>query len=318
MTGLRFKNQSYTLAADESVLHCILRHGVDYPHSCQAGICQSCLIKARDGVIEPAWQEGLPDTLKAQGYFLSCLAKPTSHIDLDSPDVAECDAEARILGLERLTYNVIRLTLSVESPANWIPGQYLSFINSKQLIRSYSIANVPAQDGYIELHIKLYEHGAMSQWLRESAIVDMAVRLRGPFGKCYYHNPDKRPFAMLLAGTGTGLAPLIAIIKSALVQGHDGTITLVHGGRIDEDIYYTEELETLAALFENFHYAPCVLSSQGRYAEASVEQSMLTYLKEPKTTQVYICGPEETSKKLKTGVFLAGVPSKNIFSDSFL
>lgn len=304
--------------ADENILNCFLRHGIDYPNSCQAGICQSCLIKATDGVIDSSWQEGLPETLKAQGYFLACMAKPATDIELVSPDASECDVEARIIDLERLSYNVLRLKLQVDNFADWIPGQYLNLINSNQITRSYSIANIPVQDGYIEVHIKMVDNGAMSQWLQETVVIDTSVRLRGPFGTCYYYNPDNLPFDMLLAGTGTGLAPLIGIVKSALSQGHQGAITLVHGGRTDDDIYYTEELETLAAVFKNFHYDPCVLHSQGRYPEASIERRVQAYLNSPNDTRVYVCGPKDTTNKLKTAVFLAGVPSKAIFSDVFL
>ncbi len=318
MNTVTYNNQSFSLASDENILSCLLRHGINYPNSCKAGICQSCLIKATDGVIAPSWQEGLPETLKAQGYFLACMATPGANIALESPNTAECETKATIIALERLTYNVIKIKLKVDNDANWTPGQYLNLINSEQITRNYSIANIPSQDGYIELHIKVVENGAMSQWLQEKALIDMQVVLRGSFGKCFYYNPNKLSFDMLLAGTGTGLAPLIAIIKSALSQQHDGTITLVHGGRIEDDIYYAEELKTLAALFKNFYYDPCVLQSQGNYLEASIERRVLTHLNNPNNIQVYVCGPKETTNKLKTSIFLAGVPSKSIFSDVFL
>lgn len=318
MNTITFKNQPYSLAANENILSCFLRHGIDYPNSCQAGICQSCLIKATDGEIDPSWQEGLPETLKAQGYFLACMAKPATDIELESPDTAECDREAKLFDIERLNYNVLRIKLLVDNLDDWIPGQYLNLINSAQIVRSYSITNIPAQDSYIELHIKMVEKGAMSQWLQETVIINTGVRLRGPFGKCYYFNPDNLSFDMLLAGTGTGLAPLIGIIKSALSQGHEGTITLVHGGCIDNDIYYAEELNTLAEVFKNFLYEPCVLKSQGCYPEASIERKVLTCLNNPSDTRVYVCGPKETTNKLKTSIFLAGVPSKFILSDPFL
>ena len=318
MSTVTFKNKPYSLATDENILSCFLRHGIDYPNSCHAGICQSCLIKSTSGVVDPSWQQGLPDTLKAKRYFLACMAKPTTDIELVSPDAFECDVEAKIIDIERLNYNVLKIKLEVDNPGTWIPGQYLNLINSEQITRNYSIANIPAQDEFIELHIKIVENGAMSQWLQHTALINMKVRLRGPFGKCYYYNPDGESFDMLLAGTGTGLAPLIAIIKSALTQGHHGGITLVHGGLIDDDIYYTEELLFLAEVFKNFHYDPCVLKSQGLHPEASIERRVEIHLKNPCDTRVYVCGPKETTNKLKTSVFLCGVPSKVIFSDVFL
>ncbi|MBL7479328.1 FAD-binding oxidoreductase [Legionella bononiensis] len=318
MNTITFNNQLYPLGSEENILSCLLRHGIQYPNSCQAGICQSCLIKATDGAINPSWQNGLPDTLKKQGYFLACLAKPESNINLVSPDVSECDVEAVIIGIERLNYNVLQIKLRVDNPGNWLPGQYLNVTNPEEITRSYSIANIPDQEGYIELHVKIVPNGRMSQWLQDTAKAGTSVTLRGPFGTCYYYNPDKLSFDMLLAGTGTGLAPLVGIIKAALSQEHNGSITLVHGGLTDNDIYYNDELETLAAVFKNVHYKPCVLQSQGRYTESSIEQQILNCLNNPAELRAYICGPKDTTNKLKTAIFLAGVPSKCIFSDGFL
>lgn len=318
MSTVSFKNQFYTLEHQESVLQCLLRHEVDYPNSCQVGICQSCLIKIKDGVVNPAWQEGLPETLKAQGYFLACLAKPEAALQVSSPESAECEVNAKIIDIKSLNCNVMQVKLRVDNLEHWVPGQYLSLISPAGTIRSYSIANMPIQEGFIELHIKIYPGGSMGQWLVSKATKNIEVKLRGPFGRCFYYNPEQLAFNMLLAGTGTGLAPLIAIIKSALSQNQQGTITLVHGGLSDEDIYYKEELEMLAMLFPSFVYDPCVLQSQGQFPEASIEKRTLMHLNQPKETRVYVCGPKETTDKLKKQVFLAGVPSQAILSDVFL
>lgn len=318
MSTIDFNNQSYALAPQENVLECLLRHGVDYPNSCQAGICQSCLIKAEDGTVHPSWQEGLPETLKIQGYFLACLAKPETAIQVAAPESAECEVSAKIINIKLLNFNVMQIKLSVDNLEPWFPGQYLSLINPEDTMRNYSIANIPAQEGFIELHVKIYPGGSMGQWLANKATKDTQVKLRGPFGRCFYYNPDQLAFDMLLAGTGTGLAPLIAIIKSALSQNHQGRITLVHGGLTDEDIYYREELDMLSAVFSSFIYDPCVLQSQGDYPEASVEKRALLHLNHPKESRVYVCGPKETAHKLKKQIFLAGVPSQSILSDVFL
>lgn len=319
MSIIDFNHQSYSLNPEENVLQCLLRHGVDYPNSCQAGICQSCLIKAKNGWVDPSWQEGLPATLQSQGYFLACLAKPKLPLQIVAPNHSECEVHARIMKVERLNYNVMQVKLSVEQDLScWIPGQYLSLINSAGTMRNYSIANIPIQDGYIELHIKIYPNGCMGQWLIDEAENDTDVRLRGPFGRCFYYNPESLTFDMLLAGTGTGLAPLIAIVKSALNQNHQGRITLVHGGLTDEDIYFHDELENLSTTFKSFVYDPCVVQSKGRYPEALVEQRALKHITHPCETKVYVCGPKETTQKLKTSIFLSGVPSQSIYSDAFL
>lgn len=318
MSVVLYKSQSYPLEPAETVLQCLLRHEVDYPNSCQAGICQSCLIKSEDGEIQTSWQEGLPDTLKSQGYFLACLARPQTALQVAAPDSAECEVNAKILALNLLNHNVMQVKLSAEEGHQWIPGQYLNLVNPEGVIRSYSIANQPLQEGFIELHIKIYPGGSMGQWLLNEATEESEIKLRGPFGRCFYHNPERLAFDMVLAGTGTGLAPLIGIIKNALSEHHNGQITLVHGGLLDKDIYYHEELSTLAAVFPSFVYDPCVLKSQGSYPDASIEKRVLAHLTKPKTTRVYVCGPLETTSTLKKQIFLAGVPSSAILSDVFL
>lgn len=318
MSIVEFNQQSYAIHAQESLLQCFLRNGIAYPNSCQAGICQSCLIKAKDGAINPLWQEGLPETLKVQGYFLACLARPETNLQVAAPDSSECEVDSTIRAITPLNHNVIQLKLEANHLKDWIPGQYLSLINPEGTIRNYSIANIPVEDGYIELHIKVNAAGCMGKWLLNQACQQMAVKLRGPFGQCFYHNPDKSPFDIILAGTGTGLAPLVAIIKSALNQQHQGTITLVHGGVTDDDIYYRNELKSLATQFKSFIYDPCVLQSNGEFPVDSIEKRVLTHLKDPKKMQVFVCGPKETTNKLKKQIFLAGVPSKAILSDLFL
>lgn len=318
MAKLEYQNQILESTDDESVLDCLLRHDIDYPYSCRSGICQACLIKTTNTPIEPKWQEGLPDTLKSQGYFLACQAKPMNPLHLKNPEAAECELQAMITELSPLSHNVIQIKLLTEHLEPWLPGQYLNLVNPEGLSRSYSIANLPAIEGYIELHAKLKENGAMSDWLRKKATVDTMVHIRGPFGKCYYTNPNQSSFDILLAGTGTGLAPLLGIIKAALNKQHQGNITLIHGGLEDRDIYYYEALQTLASFYPNVHYLPCVLKSNGGFEESDITEALKQHLNHTNNIQVYVCGPKETTNKLKKNAFLAGVPSANIHSDAFL
>lgn len=316
MIRISYADKEYTLNTGETVLECLLRYGIDYPHACQAGVCQSCLIKS-SGQVESTWQEGVQETLKAQGYFLACLARPDHDLDLLPPLANECEVTAKILSLHKLNHNVLQVRLSVENLSPWVPGQYLNLINPQGTIRSYSIANLPAQDGFIELHVKLQHQGSMSQWLQNTAQISDSIRIRGPLGKCFYFNPKKLSYDMLLVGTGTGLAPLLAIARDALLQNHLGKITLIHGGLTDQDLYCDQELKNIHALHPHFCYQRCVLTSESGPSE-SIEHKLLGYINSPTDVKVFVCGPAETTSKLKMKIFCAGVPSLNIFSDAFL
>ncbi len=316
MTQIIYAEKEYTLNTGETILDCLLRHGIEYPHSCQVGVCQSCLIKGT-GKIETAWQTGIQETLKAQGYFLACLAKPSHNLKLLPPLADECEVSAHILSLNKLNHNVLQVRLSVENLTPWTPGQYLNLINPQGIIRSYSIANLPLQDGFIELHVKLHDQGVMSQWLQNKAKIHNSIKIRGPLGKCFYFNPQKLSYDILLAGTGTGLAPLLAIVRDTLSQHHQGEITLIHGVLTDQDLYYVNELKNLATLYPQFHYQSCVLKSASGPSE-SIEHKILSAIRNPKDLKVFVCGPAETTNKLKMKAFCAGVPSSQIFSDAFI
>lgn len=319
MLQIEYNGQIYYREKNESILHCLLRHGVEYPHSCQAGICQACLAKSSEkDAIESSWQADIPNTLKAQGYFLACLARPKDTFKVLSADAAECDSAALIKEIRHLSYNVMQVKLVTENLNIWIPGQYINFINSENTCRSYSIANIPSKEGFIELHIKRVLGGQMSDWLWKENRINTPIRIRGPFGKCYYNNPDNENFNIILAGTGTGLAPLVAIIKSANNQKHQGKITLIHGGLTDDDIYYTKEIADLAKSNESFSYDPCVLNSSSQYAVGSIDKRIRQHLNDANNAQVYLCGPIEITNKLKKEAFLMGVPSTKIFSDAFI
>ncbi len=127
-------------------------------------------------------------------------------------------------------------------------------INPEGCRRSYSIANIPEEDGYIELHIKLIPKGCMSNWIKNAAHPGSKVHLQGPMGACFYVNPKHECFPLVLAGTGTGLAPLAAIVRVAIRQRHQGDITLIHGGVCAEDLYLDAELTRLAGQHEQLTY----------------------------------------------------------------
>lgn len=315
MTHIFFNEKKYELRESETVLDCLLRHGIEYPHSCKIGNCQSCLCHSNDHPLEPTWQKGLKPTIAAQGYFLPCIAKPTKNLSLSKPDLNKIAVQAKINDIFYFNHNVLCVRLLVDHLRDWKGGQYLNLINPDQLIRSYSIANLPEQDGYIELHIKIMPTGAMGDWLLKNAKIGTDVHIRGPIGDCFYYNPNHESFPIVLVGTGTGLSPLLGIALDAIDQHHSGQIILIHGGVKSDDLYLHSTLELLAKKHPNFIYKKSTLEQIDEYG--SIDKIMLTVLAELKNPVVTVCGPSDTTKMLKTKAFLAGVPSKNIYSDAF-
>ncbi len=320
MATLTFEGKPYPLHQTETVLDALLRQGISIPYSCRAGACQSCIMQVAEGKVPAAAQEGLKETFKAQGYFLACICKPENNLTIRMPSLADTTVPVILIGKEALCHNVMLLRLKPEALFECRPGQYISLIRGDGLARSYSIANIPEQDGFLEIHIRYVPNGAMSVWAFEKAEMDDLLHIRGPAGECFYVPDTAKEFGMLLVGTGTGLAPLYAIVKEALRQKHQGKILLIHGALQSKDLYCVQALRKLAAQYPQFRYIPCIAKGEGTedIEVGNIEDIVGTYLPEVKDLRAYICGDPTIVEMLKKTIFMAGVASQHIHSDAFL
>jgi CDP-4-dehydro-6-deoxyglucose reductase, E3 len=241
MPGIHYAGKDYPFRPGESVLDCLLRHGVQISHSCKSGVCQSCLMRTSAAVPEVA-QKGLKDTLRSQGCFLSCCYRPDTDL-LVSPIDPNQRMRAQIIDLSPLSSSVLRVLLQTHDSFTYNPGQYVTLMREDGLARSYSLASLPEETS-LELHIRKVAGGAMSEWLHTQVQPGTSVWLQGPAGNCFYlSGMSEQP--LLLAGTGTGLAPLYGIVRDALTRGHTGPIWLFHGALTAGGFYLTSELSAL-------------------------------------------------------------------------
>ncbi len=317
---ISYGDSTYVRQADDSVLDTLLAQGIDIPHSCRSGVCQSCLMQALEGVPSEAAQAGLKSTYRAKAYFLACCWYPEEDVVVKLPNTADSAVAATISEIEPLNHNVVRLRLIADKPFDAIAGQHLTLITPHNVARSYSIANVPDEEAYIELHVRVIANGKLSSWLLHEAKTGMAVYLRGPAGECFYVAEDEKNFPIILAGTGTGLAPLLGIARDALRQGHRGDIHLFHGALKPEDLYLVEYLQALSDRYAHFNYTPCVLHGlDGKfYVRGDIQELVVADIADKKNTRIYLCGAPELVNSLKKKVFLAGASLAHIYHDAFL
>jgi CDP-4-dehydro-6-deoxyglucose reductase len=309
MPTLTYAGTAYAAVPGESVLDTLPRQGASIANSCRAGACQSCLLRAATGDVPPAAQRGLKSTLVEQGYFLSCVCMPAG--DLLIEPAGGLEVEATITALERLTPKVLRVRLAPRVPFAYRPGQYVTMRRGDGLSRSYSLASLP-QEGTLELHVRRAPMGRMSGWLFDEAGIGQTVSVRGPAGDCFY-TTGKSDQPLLLAGTGTGLAPLAGICRDALGQGHAGPIHLYHGVRDADGLYLRDEMNALAGQHHNFRYTPLVLESPGE-----LEQAIATRHATLAGWRGFVCGNPTMVPLLKKKLFLSGISSREIFADAFL
>lgn len=315
MAKVRYAGGEYELGPGESVLDGLLRRGIAISNSCRSGVCQSCLMKGQQGAVPARAQAGIKETLRVQGYFLACQCVPEG--DLTVAQGEEQRVAARITRVEPLCSSVLRVGIEAPEGFEYRAGQYITLFRKDGLARSYSLASLPHQRE-LELHVRVVAGGAMSQWLRREARGETPVEIQGPSGNCFYlaGNPDA---PLLLAGTGTGLAPLYGIVRDALRQGHAGPIWLFHGAVDPSGLYLEEELLALSARHANFRYVRSVLRDGGEAMETgALDACVLARFPKLDGWKAYLCGDPALVNSLRKKVFLAGAASRSIFADSFL
>ena len=317
MPQVAYQGQQFEMLPDETVLDCLERTGHTVPSSCRSGVCQTCLAKALQGIPPAASQVGLRETLKQQGYFLSCLCKPETDLVIGSAD--DMKVGAVISELELLSPTVIALRVTPDKKIEYCPGQFFTLIREDGLSRSYSAASVPALDSGIEMHIGLMANGQMSQWLHQEARVGDRIALAGPSGSCCYTAGDPGQ-PLFLLGTGTGLAPLYGILRDALHHGHQGPIHLFHGSLREDGLYLIGALRAMAAEFPQFNYYPCVLEGGTSAAlhVGMVDTLALETIGSLKGHKVFLCGNPTLVKQMQRRCFLAGASLRDILADAFL
>ena len=321
---IRFGNRTLHGPDGESVLECLERHGEKIASFCRSGACQSCVLRADSGTVPAVAQQGLKDSWKQQGRFLACMCRPTGEMQVSRCDAGQSHA-VHVVGVDRLSSSIARVSLSRPEELDYSAGQFIQLIRtSDELMRPYSLASLPREQ-LLELHVALLPQGRMSPWL--VGAVGNTLSIRGPFGDCVYldHEPD-RP--LILAGTGTGLAPLLGVVRAAVTAGHRGTIRLFHGATRFEDLYQWRELTQLQREHPRLQVVGSVPgggNAGAPHAEGgpAISERPLTELLMSEGSdlaqgRVYLCGNAEFVRKLRRQIYLAGTPLARIHSDAFL
>jgi len=246
--------RSFEAAPDQSLLDAALDASLNLPHSCKSGNCGACRARLLTGEINyPNGRPlGLSDPEVAEGLVLMCQARALTDVAIETFDVATPDEiiikrlPARIERALPLSHDVMGLYLKLPAAEefHFEAGQYIDIMLSGGRRRSFSIASPPHESRLLELHVRRVAGGEFSEQLFHGARSTL-LAIEGPLGQFTYRGGrDAAP--MLLVGGGTGLAPLISIIKYLRASGIERDMTLYWGVRSERDLYARAMLEELA------------------------------------------------------------------------
>ena len=323
----------FAVERDEPMLAAAIRQGVGLPYGCRDGACGSCKSRLLEGrVIHGAHQfKALSAQEEEQGFILTCCATPQTDCVVEARSVPAAGQfpvlklPSRVLELNPAAPDVMVLKLQLPANQNlqYHAGQYVEFILQGGARRSYSMANAPHALGNppaIELHIRHMPGGIFTDHVFGAMKVRDILRMEGPFGSFFLREDSTRP--MVFLASGTGFAPIKALIEHLQMKGNVRPVSLYWGGRRPHDLYMDDWCRAMAAEWPWMTYVPVVSDAQpednwsGR--TGSVHRAVMADLPDLSSHQVYACGaPVMVDAAQRDFSAACGLPADQFFADAF-
>lgn len=214
---------------------------VPMSYSCMAGRCGTCRCRVIDGARQPP-VDG------ADTYVLACQTCVTEACTVQIPEPDEIvvhparTIKTTVVSIEDLTHDIQRLVLKPAKPIDYSPGQYVQLQFTPEHARPYSMAGL-ADDGALEFHIRRVPDGRVTGYIASALKPGDVVKLSGPLGSAYLRRRHEGP--MLCVAGGTGLAPVLSVLRGALAAGMPNPVHLYFGVRSPRDVYGLPWLQQL-------------------------------------------------------------------------
>ena len=221
---------------------------VPMSYSCMAGRCGTCRCRVLDGEVMEGGGEQRRPFDGEQDFVLACQTYITESCTIEIPEPDEVVVhparivKATVAAIEDLTHDIKRLVLRPAKPVEFSPGQYVQLQFTPEHVRPYSMAGLTG-DGLFEFHIRLVPDGRVTGYISRDLKVGDAVKVSGPLGSAYLRRKHEGP--MLCVAGGTGLAPILSILRGAAAQGMKNPVHLYFGVRSPRDVYGMPWLEQL-------------------------------------------------------------------------
>jgi CDP-4-dehydro-6-deoxyglucose reductase len=325
--------RAFASQGEETILSAAIRAGVGMPYGCKDGACGSCKCKKLSGsVVHGTHQaKALTPEDEAAGYVLTCCATPQSDVVLESRQVTDESAypvrkmPVRVAALEKMAHDVmqVRLQLPAMEKFRYHAGQYVEFIMRDGARRAYSMATPPHLQETapgLELHIRHMPGGLFTDHVFASMKEKEILRIEGPFGSFHLHEDSDKP--VILLASGTGFAPIKALILHMQHIGFKRPVTLYWGGRRPQDLYLDGWIREQAANLPFLSYVPVVSDAQPEDAWTGrtgyVHQAVLDDYADLSAHQVYACGAPIVVDSARTAYTRqGGLPEDEFFADAF-
>ncbi|GGF23501.1 ferredoxin--NADP reductase [Hymenobacter cavernae] len=264
-----------------------------------------------------------------------------------------------------LTLNVVELTpetsdavtIHLERPDRQPipsePGQFLTLIlpcgpGGKKERRAYSLSSTPHEAPRLSVTVKRVHGGLVSNYLLDTVKVGQQIEVMAPLGNFTVKPSPKAARSLVLVGAGSGVTPLMSILKAVVREEPNSHVLLVYGNRNEESVIFRDQLQKLQEQYPSRLQVEHVYSQPTGKTEAKstsffsrftsskpaapsphqhtgrLNRTMLLRILEQKhqfpaeQAEYYLCGPEGMMNEARAALDLLGVPANRIRRESFV
>ena len=309
----------------ESILAAARRAGIPLSSDCEVGDCQTCRATCVAGAVE--YDELSSISLSQEevdgGEILPCVTMAASDLELRIPYeraklVPVKQFSVKIEELRRLSQSVVSVRARMLGLAGlkFLPGQYVHLqVPGTSEWRSYSMANAPGEDRLLEFYVRLLDGGVMSRYLIERAAPGDMLLGRGPQGT-FYLRSGVRP--LLMVAGGTGVAPMVSMLRQMIASGEHRPITLCFGVTEARDVFLVDDLAHIAGSLPKCDLRMAIAGVSPRAGFHSGFVTDLIGDEQAANSDIYLCGPPAMTDRARAMVTEFGAAASSIFSERFV
>jgi len=324
--------RQFNAETHETLLAAAIRQGIPLPYGCQDGACGGCKCKILQGSVrhDPYQSKALSEQEASAGLILACRAHALGDLRLESRQVGAADAwpvkrlPVRVSRLQRATPDVmiVHLQLPASDAFQYHAGQYIDVLLRDGSRRSYSMASAPhfqALAPGLELHIRHLPGGRFTDHVLGAMKEKEILRIEGPHGGFHLRENSAKP--MILLASGTGMAPIKALLEHLRYKNIERPTTLYWGVRRPADLYLNDWIVAQCADMPNLRYVPVLseaLPADGWSGRSGlVHLAVLQDFPALSGHQVYACGAPVMVEAARRDFAAAGLPADEFYADSF-
>ncbi|MEY3694606.1 MAG: hypothetical protein RL083_431 [Pseudomonadota bacterium] len=310
------------VAAGANLLETLRAHEVPISYSCMAGRCGTCRCKVVSGQLFETGRVAKITNPGEDDYILACTTVLTENCEIEIPEPDEVVThpariiKATVTAIESATHDIRILRLKPAKPLSFSPGQYASLQFTPEHIRPYSMASL-CTDEELVFHIRRVPDGRVSSYVFDELKPGDSVRVSGPLGTAYLRNQHQGP--MLCVAGGTGLAPILSILRGAIDAGMDNPIYLYFGVRSPDDIYGLDELKLLQSSNTNLKLQVVVTTDEhdSGLRTGLVTEAIAQDLADFNGWRAYVCGAPPMVEATAALIKQRGIEPRHVYADAF-